>query len=154
MPAFLQRNRRSQLMKTGKNSKLTVVPGKSISTEGTEEFDKVKKMKKDTRIIKRKEKTDFSLPRPSKLTSDKRNIKHAETKSLRSNYTYELDKDATLEDNSAQLHCSWLMLQNPDSLYMLCISATNFYLHPIVADSNNVLHYMQNLPKNSKFCVV
>ncbi|CAK1582474.1 unnamed protein product [Parnassius mnemosyne] len=36
---FLQRNRRLQLMKTGKNSKLTVVPGKSISTEEAEELD-------------------------------------------------------------------------------------------------------------------
>ncbi|CAG5047276.1 unnamed protein product [Parnassius apollo] len=145
---FLQQNRQSQPMKTGKNSKLTVVPGKSISTEEAEELAKAKKVKKHTRTTKQKEKKDVPLPGPSKLTTVKKKIKYTETKSLGSNDTYELD--ATFEDNLAQLHCSWLMLQNPESLCRLCISAINIYLHPLVAGSNNFEHCLKNLPKNSK----
>ncbi|CAG5049015.1 unnamed protein product [Parnassius apollo] len=94
---FLQQNRRLQLMKTDKNSKLTVVPGKSISTEEAEELAKTKKVKKHTRTTKQKEKKDVSLPGSSKLTTVKKKIKYTETKSLGSNDTYELD--ATFEDN-------------------------------------------------------
>ncbi|PZC76450.1 hypothetical protein B5X24_HaOG204541 [Helicoverpa armigera] len=149
---FLQRNRRSQPIKTGKNSKLTVVPGKSISTEEAEELAKAKKIKTDTKKTKQKEKEDSSLPGPSKTTTVKRKIKLAETQNLESIDIYELDKGAiTLEDDSAELHNSSLMVKNSENLSRLCINAINVYLQPLVANhSNEFVHCLKNLPKNSK----
>ncbi|CAB3231145.1 unnamed protein product [Arctia plantaginis] len=149
---FLQRNRRSQPMKTGLNSKLTVVPGKSISTEEAEELAKAKKMKKDTKITKKREKNDSmgTKPGPSKITTVKKKIKYAETQNPGLIDTYELDKGATLEENSTQLHSSSSKLKNPENLRRLCITAINIYLHPLAVDSNEIVHCLKNLPKKSK----
>lgn len=147
---FLQRNRRSQPMKTGQNTKLTVVPGKSISTEEAEELAKAKKIRKDTKITKQKEKKDSSLPGSSKIKTVKKKIKNAVTQNSGLIDTYELDKAATLEDISAQLYSSSLMLKNPKNLRSLCITVINDYLQPSVVDSNEFVHYLKNLPKNSE----
>ncbi|CAG4931273.1 unnamed protein product [Parnassius apollo] len=71
-----------------RNSKITVIPGKFISIEEAEELAKAKKAKKDIILTKQIEKKNRSLSGPSKLTTDKKKIKHAETKSLGSNDTY------------------------------------------------------------------
>ncbi|CAH2101609.1 unnamed protein product [Euphydryas editha] len=123
---FLQRNRRSQPMKTGQNSKQQ--PGKSISTEEAEELAKAKKKKNNKTITKQKEKKDSSLPGPSKIKPVKNKIKHAVTQNFGLIDTYEVDKGATLEDISAELCSSSLVLKNPKNLRSLCITAINVYL--------------------------
>ncbi|CAH0719077.1 unnamed protein product, partial [Brenthis ino] len=125
---FLQRNRRSQPIKTGQNRKLTVIPGKSISTEEAEELTtKAKNLKNDTKITKQIENRDSNLPGPSNITTMKKEkVKHTKTES------------------------SGLKRIMPSR--QLCIGALNIYLQPLAADLNEFVpvQYLIILPKKSK----
>ncbi|XP_063824521.1 uncharacterized protein LOC135074144 [Ostrinia nubilalis] len=142
---YLQRNRRSQPIKTGQNSRLTVTPGKSISTEEAEELAKAKLIKKNP---KQKEKKDTSLPGPSKIISVK-NKKNKQTGKMHKKTISQPISDNKI-DKCSQSSGLPLMIKNPNSLSRLCTNAINIYLQPLASDSFKIVHCLKDLPKGSE----
>ncbi|XP_049876484.1 uncharacterized protein LOC126374068 [Pectinophora gossypiella] len=176
---FLQQNRQSRPIKTGTLNKLTVVPGKSISTEEAEELAKAKKARKDAKkdgkkakidankamkdakITNQKAKIDSNLPGPSKTRTIVReeSIKHAEIKNSEleksvpsSIDTYELDKenDSCIHNNLTQSQCLPSVQNNSNSLFGLCVIAVNTYLLNSEVILNNFVQRLKDVSKNSE----
>ncbi|XP_072949784.1 uncharacterized protein [Epargyreus clarus] len=146
---YLQRNRRSEPIKTGQNNKLAVVPDRSISTEEAEELAKSKKVKGGRKITEANEKVSRNVPGPSKIIIKKK-VKQAETKSPVIDKTSSPYTNIDIPDIDPSLENYIAQLQGPDSLCRLCINAINIYFPILTADSNKFVHSLQNLPKDSK----